>query len=389
MWRSKFRQQLATIALAAAFAGCGGARSQVVANASEPTVADRAAEAGQLLEQARLQAVAKHSAVLVLLQADWCQPCNELQFRVLDTNEGKALAEKHVLVALDFDKPLGGAVASQLHVLGLPTTLVLRPVGNHLQEYARIEGFDQPDAYRSALALALGRANPAPQGCANAEDRPLDASRPAPLLIADAECLAMQLSTERGEAAATHLHGLFDDAAQLAKAAQWPQELRERLIVVGQSLGRFDSRVAQNQARAATLFGGLATWPGTPQLAVPGLVFWQARCLAKAGDGQGAERVLDAHVAKANGSTVARLLAADVMVHEHVAPGRAKALLVEILNADPGDHWAHYLAGELATQMGDRDSARKHLATANQLKPGVALYIRHYLRLSGDAKRVE
>ena len=50
MWRSKFRQQLATIALAAAFAGCGGARSQVVANASEPTVADRAAEAGQLLD---------------------------------------------------------------------------------------------------------------------------------------------------------------------------------------------------------------------------------------------------------------------------------------------------------------------------------------------------
>lgn len=120
-----------------------------------------------------------------------------------------------------------------------------------------------------------------------------------------------------------------------------------------------------------------------------GLVFWHARCLAKAGDAAGAERVLDAYIAAQKGSAASRLLAADLMVHEHVAPERAKRLLVDLLNADAGDHWAHYLAGELATQMGDRDAARKHLAVANHLKPGVALYIRHYLRVSGDSTRVE
>lgn len=376
--------------MAAALAGCSAPQSR--GSPPEPSVESpiaRAEEADRMLEQARLQALAKHGAVLVLLQADWCQPCNELQFRLLDTNQGKALVDKHVLVTLDFDQPLGGAVASRLHVLGLPTLVVLRAEGNALREYARIEGFDQPDAYRSALTQALERTNPTPQGCANADDRPLDATRPAPLLIADAECRAMQLSTDRGETAAAQLHDFFDDPAQLAKAVVWPQQERERLIAVGQSVGRFDSRVAQNQARGAALFGVLAGWPGTPASALSGLVFWQARCLAKAGDRQGAERVLDAYIAHENASAGARLLAADLMVHEHLAPERSKRLLVDILNADPGDHWAHYLSGELAVQLGDRDSARKHLATANHLRPGVALYIRHYLRLSGDATRVE
>ncbi len=390
-WLLKRPLALAAALASLALTACGGSQAQVAAVASpnaSPAVASPQ-DADRLLEQARLEAVAKHGAVIALLQADWCQPCNELQFRVLDTNEGRALVAKHVLVALDFDQPLGGAVASRLHVLGLPTTVVLRPEGRELREFARIEGFEHPDAYRAALAQALARANPAPQGCANADDRPLDASRPAPLLIADAECLAMQLATDRGEGAASQLHAFLDDPAQLAQVEKWPEDVRERLIGVAQGLGRYDSRVAQNQGRAAKLFGALVAWPGTPTSTLSGLVFWQARCLAKAGDGQGAERVLDAWIAHENGSAAARLLAADLMVHEHVAPERAKRLLADLLNADPGDHWAHYLSGELAMQMGDRDGARKHLAAANHLKPGVALYIRHFLRVSGDSVHVE
>ncbi len=377
--------------LLAVLAGCGAAQQPGATGATlSPSVAVASPDdAEHVLEQARLQAVAKHGAVIAIVHADWCQPCNELQFRVLDTNDGRALVAKHVLVTLDFDEPLGGAVASKLHVLGLPTTVVLRPDGGKLREFARIDGFDQPDEWRAALKLALARTNPAPVGCANAEDRPLDTARPLPLLLTDAECLVMQLSTDRGAAAAATLHGLLDDAAQLAKAAQWPRDARDRLLAVGQNVGRFDARVAQNQQRAGALFGALEAWPGTPADAIPGLVFWHARCLAKAGDAAGAERVVDAYVAREQGSAAARLLAADLMVHEHVAPDRAKRLLADLLAADPGDHWAHYLAGELAYQTGDRDEARKQLAAANHLKPGVALYIRHYLRVSGDSTRVE
>ncbi len=367
--------------------GCGAGQAVPTAAPTATPVTQVAppADAERLLEQARLQALAKHGAVVVVLQADWCQPCNELEFRVLETNEGKALLAKHVLVTLDFDEPLGAAVASKLHVLGLPTTVVLKPDGRQLAEYARIEGFDEAVAWRAALKQALVRVNPEPAGCANAEDRPLDVTRPAPLLLTDAECLVMQLATEQGATAAAHLHALVDDPATLAQAQKWDEPARARLVGVGQSVGRFDARVAQNQQRAAALFAALAAWPGTPKAELPGLVFWHARCLAKSGDGPGAERVLDAWIAREQGSAAARLLAADLMVHEHVAADRAKRLLDDLLTADPGDHWAHYLAGELATQTGDRAAARKHLAAANQLKPGVALYIRHYLRVSGDA----
>ena len=353
------------------------------------TTQQRAEEADHVLDQARLHAAAKHGAVIAVLHADWCEPCNELEFRVMETHEGKALVEKHVLLSLDFDDPLGGAVASKLHVLGLPTTVVLRPDGANLREFARIEGFDQPDAYRAALTQALARMNPAPLGCANADGRPLDVSRPAPLLLADLDCVAMQLVTEQAAASAAQLHGFLDDPVQRAAAAQWPVDAREKLLAVVQSLGRYDSRVAQDQRRAAALFGAFAAWPGTPHQGAAALVFWQARCLAKAGDGQGAERVLDAHIAAESASASARLLAADLLVHEHVAPERAKRLLTDLLEADPGDHWAHYLMGELASQSGDRDGARKHFAAANRIKPGVALYIRHYLRVSGDAVRVQ
>ncbi len=375
-----------------ALSACGGAQvstpeSVAVTETRAQAASPEAAE--HVLNQARLEAVAKHGAVLVVLHADWCQPCNELQFRFLETHDGKAVTAKNVLVSLDFDEPLGGAVASRLHVLGLPTTLVLRPEGNGLREFGRVEGFDLPETYRAALTQALGRTNPAPVGCANADDRPLDASRPAPLLAADLECLAMQLTTDRAEPAAVQLHKFLDDPDQLKGVAQWPEDVRARLLEVVQSLGRFDARVAQDQKRAAALFGSFVAWSGTPAGAVSGLVFWQARSLAKAGDAAGAERVLDAYLARENGSASARLLAADLMVHERVAPERAKRLLADLLAADPGDHWAHYLAGDLATQLGDRENARKHFATANQLKPGVALYIRHYMRLSGDTTRVQ
>lgn len=359
---------------------CGAAQKK-----EQGSAADQGAQAEQLLEQARLKAVGQQAAVIVLLHADWCQPCNELIFRVMDTREGKALVDGNVYLALDFDEPLGAAVAKKLRVVGLPTTLVLRP-GNSgmLEEFARIEGFEHPEEYQSALKQAISRTNPMPLGCENADDRPLELTRPPPLLMTDLECVAMQLTTDAGEDAAIALHAFLDDANTRAKLAKWPADLRQRVVALVMALGRYDSRVAQQNERAATLFAAMETWPGVEPKDLNSLVFWHARCLAKAGQGEAAEKVLDAHIAADNGSATARLLAADLMVHEHLAPERAKRLLADYLAAEPNDHWAHYLAGELATQQGDREAARLHLQAANRLKPGVALYIRHYLRVSGD-----
>ena len=381
--------------------GCGAATTERPVDAppeSDPgaqhvaTPAERAAAAataGTLLDRARQQALARKAAVIVVLHADWCQPCNELAFRFLETREGKALTDKQVTLAFDFDEPIGSAVASELRVLGLPTTLILRPQADRLVEYARIEGFDQPDEYQMALNQALIRTQPSPSGCENADDRPLDATRPAALVVADAECLGMQLATVHGARAAERLQAFFTDPGQLRLAEPWPLELRIRLGAVGQALGRWQSRVAQDQLAGARLFGALAAWPGAPPNSLPALVFWHARCLAKAGDSRGAEAVLDAWLAQRQQATAARLLAAEVLVLEHIRPERAQQLITEVLRADPNDHWAQYLAGDLAMARGDRDAARRHLQAANRLKPGVALYMRHYMRLSGDSIRSE
>ena len=380
--------------LALALSGCGAAAIQTTPSDAPTSPAALSAEeanarAESLLRDAAKQAEATQSAVIVLLHAEWCQPCNELLYRVMETRDGRQIVGKHVLLSLDFDEPVGGAVAAKLRVLGLPTTLVLRPQSGGLTEMARVEGFEQPDAFRAALTQALARRQPVASGCDNADGRSLDLTRPVPLLLADLECLQMQLTTGKGVGAAAAIHGLLDDPAHLQSMATWPDEARGRLLAVVQALGRYDSRLARDHRKAAALFAAFVAWPGTRPDAVAGLVFWHARELAKAGDVAGAERVLDRYVAAENGSAQSRLLAADLLVTERIAPLRAKRLLDDYLAADATDHWALYLAGDLAAQLGNREEARARFQAANRLKPGVALYIRQYMRVSGDAVHQE
>lgn len=114
------------------------------------------------------------------------------------------------------------------------------------------------------------------------------------------------------------------------------------------------------------------------------MVFWQARCLAKNSENQAAMSVLNTYLSAEKFSNPAKELVADLLVHEKLEPDRAQSLLNEVTTADPYNHWAFYLMGELATERGDRVAGRKYLVTANRIKPGVALYMRHLRRLQGD-----
>ncbi len=362
------------------FTACGASQKA----ADGVAEVDPAVAADAWLAKALEQAKTKNTSVVAVVHADWCGPCNELQLRVFDTPGGREVLASQIVLPVDFEDPVGSVIAARLRVLGLPTTLVLRPDGSSLKEYARIEGFDSAEEYRTQLLTALERKTPAVQGCSNADDRPLDASREVAMLLPDLECSAQQLLSDAGSVAADRLRGFFNDHQWYAKAAAWTVPDRKRLLDVGRSLGRYESRVARKQDQCAQVFASMAQWPAIDAKDVPGMVFWQARCLAKNSQGEQAMSVLNTYLSAEKFSNAAKELVADLLVHEKLEPDRAQTLLSEVTAANPDNHWAFYLLGELATQRGDRVAGRKYLVTANRIKPGVALYMRHLRRLQGD-----
>jgi thioredoxin-like negative regulator of GroEL len=363
------------LALAGLLTGCGAATT-----AGQDTPGHDEA-AGQVLAGVQRRAAGEHKPVVAVIHADWCGPCSELDARVLDTPQGKQLLQGAIVLPVDFEEGIGGAVSARLRVLGLPTTVVLRAEGDRLREYGRIEGFETAPEYAQALQTLLERTTPVATGCSNADERPLRADQPMSTLLPDVECTAARLQSEEPGDAADKLRGLLGDPGFNGMGKDWPDDGRERLADAVTLLGRFDSRVARLPQRCAEDFARLAAWPALPEKRKSGAHFWHARCLVKAGRAVEAEAVLQNWLSTHADDPAAKELVADLLVHERLEPGQARQLLGEVLKARPEDDWAWYLLGELDTQAGDKPAAIEHLRMADAIKPGVALYVRHLARL--------
>lgn len=363
------------LALVGLLTGCGAATTTGSAAQGQ----DQAA--AQVLAGVQRRAAGEHKPVVAVIHADWCGPCNELDARVLDTPPGQQILQNAIVLPVDFEDGIGGAVSAHLRVLGLPTTVVLRPEGDHLREYGRIEGFETAPEYMQALQTLLERTTPLPTGCSNADDRPLRADVLAGTLLPDVECTAARLQSDEPGDAAEKLRGLLADPGFSTMGKDWPDDFRQRLADAMTVLGRYDSRVARQPQRCAEDFARLAAWPSLPEKRKAGAHFWHARCLVKAGRGVEAEAVLQNWLSTHADDAEAKELVADLLVHEKLEPGQARRLLAEVLKAKPEDDWAWYLLGELDTQAGDTTAAIEHLRKADTLKPGVALYMRHLARL--------
>ena len=357
--------------------GCGAAQTQQ----------DR--QAATALAAVQQRAVAKQQPVVVLAHADWCAPCNELALRVLDTHDGQALLANTVFLPVNFDDPLGAAVAARLRVLGLPTTLVLRDHEGTLVEFGRIDGYENPADFKQMLLAALERKTPPQQGCHNTDDRPLLASGAEAVVVADAECTAAQLTTVDAGDAADKLRAFLDNPGFGTLGQTWTADSKKRLVEALTLLGRYDARVGRDQARCAADFARLQGWAQTSQAQRGNLVFWEARCLARAGNAPAALQALDRWLSPHQDDAAAQVLVADLLVHERLEPAKAQALLQQATKANPEDHWAFYLTGELAVQRGDGVSAQKAYQRALAIKPGTAIYIKHLQRLNGPETQLE
>ncbi|MSP92748.1 MAG: hypothetical protein EXR79_13240 [Myxococcales bacterium] len=331
-------------------------------------------------------ALASGRPFVAVVHADWCEPCNELHMRALESAAAaRALAGVEV-AGVDFESAAGASVAAEWKVLGLPTTLVLRPHGTSLIEVGRIEGFDGAKDWLAAVEAALQRREPEPGRC------PTDAAAftarnlPAAVTVTDEafaaqlECLAADLRGAAGPDAARVLQAVMDDPVRMNALARQPEPVCMRAVAAFRLLGRWRTRVQRDHARAAEVFAALQQWPGLPARAKPGALYWRARSLAKAGRGSEAFAVLQQHVTATGGALEAKELAADLLVHEHVEPARAHAWLVEVADAQPANHWAQYLLGELAMLQSNPIEAVARYETANRIQPDNALYLRHLAR---------
>lgn len=376
-----FRFLAGPVLFLAGWGACAGPQVPPVPLA--PQVQDPAGS--PLLDPALTRAAARKAPVVVVVHAEWCAPCNELELRVLEGPDPKAVLGDAELVKVDFEDSAGHALASRLRVLGLPTTLVLRPDGaGGWREHGRVEGFDNVDDFRQSLRAALDRPEPVQVTCPPDRLTDLRPEAPAASLLPALRCAAEGLRGPDAPGLAARLRAIADAPGWRDPAQRWSEAERQQLVDGLRLSGRYDARVAGDPTRCAQTFATLAAWPGTPARMRPGVVYWQAKCSLDAGKLAEGLGVLDAYLAAEQHSAAARELVADLLVHAKVEPQRARDLLVQVVTADPSNHWAHYLLAELALRAGDREAARRELSLANQLKPNTAIYLRHLARLQGD-----
>jgi hypothetical protein len=331
------------------------------------------------LMPAVVRSVRDGKAVLVFFQAEWCEPCNELEARVLESPKpaAAALLQRVHVVRYDFDSDLGQAASRQLAVMSLPTTLVLRPVvaegpsGTPLgyREIERVEGFEDAASWIAAVDAAVRRDPHATRAlCTTWKEK----RGPGHL-----ELLAC---------AATSLQSVRDGAA----AAEWieprvtgevPRAARPAARAAARALQRYWLRVRGDAGRCAEVAARTGQLAADDAEARAGFAYWHALCLKRSGQVARAVAVLEEHGRRAGterkARDAARLLAADLLVHERIEPARARELLAAARRDEPGNDEAWYLSARLERDQRRFREARDLIRRARALAPQKALY-RHF-----------
>jgi tetratricopeptide (TPR) repeat protein len=234
-----------------------------------------------------------------------------------------------------------------------------------LLEIDRVEGFNDVPSWMARIEKA--RVSPGPVGAACAAWKRQPAGS-----CALVECAAESLRGPDADAAAAWLAPCA--AAKATSPAAIPAKLEAAKL-----MARYWLRLKDQPARCAEVAGRV--WREHPtEKGAGGLAYWEARCLGRAGKPREAVLALDAYLARARleGKRLAeaRLMVADLLVHEKIAPERARKDLEAIIAADPKNDEPPYLLARLLRDTGRRAEARAAVAKARALAPKKALYRR-------------
>lgn len=295
--------------------------------------------------------------VLLVVEADWCAPCNELQLGVFLGEDGPALLADAVGVIVDFETPAGRAVTERYNVIDLPTTLVLDPKG---AELSRIAGYPGHREYVEAVRDAL-------RGGSSLEAAQARAAKAAPDDPAQLDLAEALLARGRADEARAILAAFMErtDAHGVRATRVW-----------GRWLLRVQRRAADAEAHFRAAVERLRGKPGEG-----GFVFWAAKAAAAQGKRDEALALFDAWAARAPGAPDPALFKADFMVHEGYDPVACDRAIRAAERGGKERAWLAWLLAQVRQRQGDCAGARAALEKARELEPGVAIYTAGTIRL--------
>jgi thiol:disulfide interchange protein DsbD len=288
--------------------------------------------------------------VLVLVHAAWCGPCNQLEFDVLATKQGRALLKRKRGVMVDFDQPVGQRVTQQYRVLSLPTLLVLDASG---KETGRVEGYADADNWLQSLDKVLSGAQAMERLEARVSEAPGD--------------LDAQLNLAKAQLA----NGMVDVAEKtLARLIQKKGTIGGR---AARAWGRYLVRVKGDGVAGATHFAAMKRlYIGTDFRAE--FLYWEAQGLALQGRLADALSIFDSWALEDPRGVAPLLYKASFMIRHRQDLAATEAVLVNILSLEDDSASAHYYLAEVKLRQGNRGASAKAIRRAMKLKPSRVIY---------------
>ncbi|MFT7622325.1 MAG: tetratricopeptide (TPR) repeat protein [Myxococcota bacterium] len=288
--------------------------------------------------------------VLVYVQAHWCSPCIQLAVEVLQTPDGKALAEGHTAIAVDFDSDAGQGVVGRFGVITLPTVLLLDARG---KELGRVEGYTR----RSAWLRSFEDARAGNRSLETLEKLYAEAPGDLDTMVTLAQALLVRKQEVRAK-------GYLDKA--MAKGGS----IGARAVRIW---GRWLLRVKKEAGPGTQHFLAWALrYDGKPE--ADQFRVWAAKGLAMQGKRQEATDVLDAWITADPRSEKAVLYKADFMVSHHYDAREAEVAIRAALGLNMQDAWAWYLLAEVLLRQSRRAEAKAAIETAIRRDNKAAIY---------------
>jgi tetratricopeptide (TPR) repeat protein len=286
----------------------------------------------------------------VEVYADWCSPCNQLAFEVLDTPEGKRLLRRAFGVKVNFDTEEGQQVVKKYGVINLPTTLVLDRNG---REIGRVEGYSGRHEYLAAVKNALrGRVG-----------------------IKALENKVKQVPGDWGAiidlAQARLVRGQEDDANNdLIMAMSRGGAIGAR---AGRIWGRWLLRVKKDFVAGTQHFlAMMKSFKGSKF--EQGFRYWAAKGWQAQGQPVKAIALFDTWIGVDPRNADAHLYKSDFMVHNGYDLGVTLITIQGGISVDDGNAPLHYLLAKVHMKRHEYDRAARAIKRAMGLKPGKALY---------------
>jgi len=300
--------------------------------------------------------------VVVEVGADWCGPCNQLAWEVLETPRGGAMLTNSAGLQINFETPEGQQLAGRFSVISLPTTLVINHAG---RELGRVEGYTTADEYVEAVRDA---------------QRPIDNLKNLETALAgDPHNPTLRLDLARAKLFAGQRDEATSALEELARTDGVPIEIAAEATRIQ---GRWLLRVRHDAAAARPFFALAAARFQKEPKHFAHFTYWTATATVAAGRRDEAAEVMHAWLKASPGDVRALSYSLEFFVHNKYPSALSGELLSQLVALDGWDADRRYTQARILYAGGDLQGAIEASRAAETLEPENALYRNYAARLA-------